>query len=138
VLFRSGELVKLDNFLSSAYITFNDKGSKKLFKLVGSLNKVRNDRQAFEGENLLYKNVGIIGGNLLSNEFNGKINPIAFNSLEEVISNLGITRSNIESSNANLANLELTSNIATEIEPITQPSTQPTEEDFSSVPPCVD
>ena len=101
------ELVKLNNFLSSTYITFNDKGSKKLFKLVGSLNN-----------NLLYKNLGIIGGNLLSNEFSGKINPIAFNFLDEVISNLGITRSNIESSDVNLANLELTPIIATEIEPI--------------------
>jgi ribonuclease HI len=87
------KLVKLGNFLNSTYITFNDNGSKKLFKLVYSL-----------GNNLLYKNLGIIGGNLLSNEFSGKINPIAFNFLDEVISNLGITRSNIESSDVNLAN----------------------------------
>jgi hypothetical protein len=117
------ELVKLNNFLSSTYITFNDKGSKKLFKLVGSLNN-----------NLLYKNLGIIGGNLLSNEFSGKINPIAFNSLEEVISNLGITRSNIESSDVNLANLELTPIIATEIEPTTQPSTTSTLESVADIP----
>ena len=45
---------------------------------------------------------------MLSNEFSAKINPIAFNSLEEVISNLGITRSNIEVGDANL---ELTPNI---------------------------
>ena len=84
------KLIKLDNFLSSAYITFNDKGSKKLFKLVGSLNN-----------NLLYKNLGIIGGNLLSNDFNAKINPIAFNFLDEVISSLGIVTSNIEVSDIN-------------------------------------
>ena len=98
------KLTNLNKFLNSTYITVNDKGSKKIFKLVGTLNN-----------NLLYKNIGIIGGNLLSNEFSAKINPIAFNSLEEVISNLGITRSNIESSDANL---ELTPTITTEIEPV--------------------
>jgi hypothetical protein len=84
------KLIKLNKFLNSNYITINDTGSKKLFKLVDSLNN-----------NLIYKNLGIIGGNLLTNDFNARINPIAFNSLENVITNLGIVTSNIEVSDVN-------------------------------------
>jgi hypothetical protein len=77
---------KIDKFLSSNYITVNDKGVQYIFQKIDTLNE----------NQVIYKNLGILNSRLVKNSFNAKINPIEFKFLDDVVTELGITTSNID------------------------------------------